>query len=293
MRILKSLLLITIVLISACSPTKQLGSIESDISQLYQQAQYEKVLLQYEKLRLLSEKNDLPLKDTIQLMAGKAAHKIGNYDQSTALFQPIVDISDKEALLMGGINFEKTGQIPEEYNYWLANLSKFEDTEHHQEVLLKLYRLEQQLQNYAAANKTWSKIEHKNDPDLMFEQVTVLTHLNKTSEALALCNGILKIDDEHEQALFWKADYYYNKAENWYQSEMTKYNRDANYTTYAYLRRELKKISADFRTARGLLETLHEISPDNKKYLRYLINTYVRLEMKNEVDQMTKKLNAL
>ncbi|GAO31356.1 tetratricopeptide repeat protein [Geofilum rubicundum] len=293
MRIIKSLLLITIVLIAACSPIKQLVSIESDISQLYQQAQYEKVLLQYDKLRLLSEKNDLPINDTIQLIVGKAAHKAENYEQSTTFFQGIEGINDKEAILMGGVNFEKTGQTREEYDHWLVNLSKFENTEHHQEVLLKIYRLEQRLQNYEAANKTWSKIEHENNPDLMFEQVTVLTHLNKTSEALALCNDILEIDDQHEQALFWKADYYYNKAENWYQSEMTKYNRNANYTTYAYLRRELKKISADFRTARDLLETLHEMAPKNKKYLGYLINTYVRLEMKNKVDQMTKKLNAL
>ena len=293
MRIINSLLLITIVLISACSPTKQLVSLESDIYPLYQQGQYEKALQQYDKLLLLSKKNNLPIHDTTQLVAGKAAHKAELFEQSTALFNSIDNLKDTEALLMGGVNYEKLGQSQEAYDYWVAKLSNFENTEHYQEILLKIYRLEQQMLNFAAANETWTKIDHQNKPDLMFEQVTVLGNLDKTSDALALSNQILKIDEKHEAALFWKADYYYHKAENWYQSEMTKYNRNANYTTYAYLRRELKKISADFRTARDLLETLHTMAPENKRYIGYLINTYLRLEMKTEMDAMTKKLNAL
>lgn len=293
MRILKSLLIISIVLVSACSPGKQLVSLESEVADLYQQGQYEQALIQYDKLQVLSEKNNLPISVDNQIMAGKAAHKVENFKQSAALFEAIENLEDKEALLMGGINYEKTGQSQKEYDYWLTQLSQFEGTDHHQSILLKIYRLEQELQNYAAANETWSKIDHDNNPDVMFEQVTVLEKLDKTSDALALNNQILKLDDKHESALFWKADHYYHKAEKWYQSEMIKYNRDANYTTYAYLRRELKKISADFRTARDLLETLHTMAPDNKKYIGYLINTYLRLEMKSEMDATTKKLNAL
>src|SRR5690606_16571432 len=108
----------------------------------------------------------------------------GNFEQSITLFASIDTIEDEEALLMGGVNYEKTNQPQEAYSYWLATLSKFEETAEHQTVLLKIYRLEQQLQNYAAANETWSKIDHQNNPDLMFEQVTVLQNLDKTQAAL-------------------------------------------------------------------------------------------------------------
>jgi tetratricopeptide (TPR) repeat protein len=293
MRIIKSLVLISIILVSACSSTKQLVSLEAEITELYQQEQYDKALQQFDKLRNLSDKNNLPINEVVQLTAAKAAHKAGYFDQSSNLLAAVDNLKDTEALIMGGVNYEKTGQSEEEYSYWLENLPKFEDTEHHQSILLKIYRLEQQFENYTAANTTWTKIHHQGNPDLMFEQVTVLENLEKTSEALSLCNQILNVDKEHEQALFWKADYYYNKAENWYQSEMAKYNRNANYTTYAYLRRELKKISVDFRTARDLLETLHNVAPANKKYMGYLINIYLRLEMKTEMDQMTKKFNEV
>ena len=293
MRIINSILLLTIVLISSCSPTKQMLSLESDLSELYQQGQYEKAVQQYDKLRILSDKNSLPISDAIKLLTAKAAHKAGDFEKSTTLFKSIENLDDTEGLIMGGVNYEKSGLVQEELSYWSAKLSKFEGSDHLRDILLKIYRLEQQLQNYTEANETWAKIDHQDNPDLMFEQVTVLSNLDKTAEALALCNKILKVNRKHERALFWKADYYYNKAENWYQSEMAKYNRDANYTTYAYLRRELKKISANYRTARDLLNTLHDIAPENKKYIGYLINTFIRLDMKNEADQMTKKLNAL
>jgi len=293
MRIIRNLLLLTIIFISACSPTKKILTIESDISNLYQQEQYQKILLQYDKLKTLCSQNNLPINDNTKISAAIAANKTENYEQSITIFNSIDSLYNPEVILTGSENFEKTYQFKEGLDYLNQHINKFKGSNLEQTALLKLYRLQQQIEDYEAANKTWIKIDYSNNTDLMFEQITVLTKLNKKKDALALCNELLKIDNSHEQALFWKADYYYNKAEKWYQNEMAKYNRDANYTAYAYLRRELKKISANFRTARDLLITLHNIDPNNKKYLGYLINTYVRLDMKSEVEKTKKKLKAL
>ena len=83
---------------------------------------------------------------------------------------------------------------------------------------------------------------------------------------------------------------YYEKAENRYKYEMAKYNKNKNATTYAYLRRDLKKVSADFRIARDLFIKLRKDDPNNKSYIRYLKNTYLRLEQKDKAAQMDKLL---
>ncbi|HBG87539.1 MAG TPA: hypothetical protein DDW62_08325, partial [Marinilabiliaceae bacterium] len=231
-----------------------------------------------------------PLAKNPLLLAGKAAYKTSRHNEALDILRSINDLQDLEAIMMMGESLELTARPEEALDYWQTRLPLLEGSEHYRDIVLKIYRTQQRVEDYEAANQTWQKIDPQNDSDLMYEQVEVLSKLNRTQDVLTLSKQILKLEPKHEKALFKLADYYYNKAENWYKSEMDKYNRNPNNTTYAYLRRELKKISADFRTARDLLETLHSVAPENKLYMAYLANTYIRLDMKKEAEQMTKKL---
>lgn len=279
-----------VLILAACSPTKQITGLESDITGLYAQERYDELLLQYDKLLVLKNKNNTPLAKNTLLLAGKAAYKTSRHNEALDILRSINDLQDLEAIMMMGESLELTARPEEALDYWQTRLPLLEGSEHYRDIVLKIYRTQQRVEDYEAANQTWQKIDPQNDSDLMYEQVEVLSKLNRTQDALTLSKQILKLEPKHEKALFKLADYYYNKAENWYKSEMDKYNRNPNNTTYAYLRRELKKISADFRTARDLLETLHSVAPENKLYMAYLANTYIRLDMKKEAEQMTKKL---
>ena len=250
----------------------------------------DELLLQYDKLLVLKNKNNTPLAKNTLLLAGKAAYKTSRHNEALDILRSINDLQDLEAIMMMGESLELTARPEEALDYWQTRLPLLEGSEHYRDIVLKIYRMQQRIEDYEAAYQTWQKIDPQNDSDLMYEQVEVLSKLNRTQDALTLSKQILKLEPKHEKALFNLADYYYNKAENWYKSEMDKYNRNPNNTTYAYLRRELKKISADFRTARDLLETLHSVAPENKLYMAYLANTYIRLDMKKEAEQMTKKL---
>ncbi|NLX74186.1 MAG: hypothetical protein GXY94_12960 [Bacteroidales bacterium] len=287
---IKELLVIIVLILAACSPTKQITGLESDITGLYAQERYDELLLQYDKLLVLKNKNNTPLAKNTLLLAGKAAYKTSRHNEALDILRSINDLQDLEAIMMMGESLELTARPEEALDYWQTRLPLLEGSEHYRDIVLKIYRTQQRVEDYEAANQTWQKIDPQNDSDLMYEQVEVLSKLNRTQDALTLSKQILKLEPKHEKALFNLADYYYNKAENWYKSEMDKYNRNPNNTTYAYLRRELKKISADFRTARDLLETLHSVAPENKLYMAYLANTYIRLDMKKEAEQMTKKL---
>ncbi len=279
-----------VLILAACSPTKQITGLESDITGLYAQERYDELLLQYDKLLVLKNKNNTPLAKNTLLLAGKAAYKTSRHNEALDILRSINDLQDLEAIMMMGESLELTARPEEALDYWQTRLPLLEGSEHYRDIVLKIYRTQQRVEDYEAANQTWQKIDPQNDSDLMYEQVEVLSKLNRTQDVLTLSKQILKLEPKHEKALFKLADYYYNKAENWYKSEMDKYNRNPNNTTYAYLRRELKKISADFRTARDLLETLHSVAPENKLYMAYLANTYIRLDMKKEAEQMTKKL---
>ena len=93
-------------------------------------------------------------------------------------------------------------------------------------------------------------------------------------------------DENSIPALEWLAVNEYNKAEEWYKKEIAKYNKNKNATTYAYLRRDLKKISAIFRLARDKFLKLRKLDPNNKSYIKYLKNTYLRLDMKDKAKEM-------
>lgn len=293
MRMFKNVLLLSLVVLAACSPVKKITSLEDEMNTLFRQEQYSQVLERFSEVEALSIKGKLPLSDATLLVAAQAAHQSGNYEQSAQLFQQIETALDGATLMMAGKNLQELGRSAEELAFWSDNLPSLTEESHKLSAYKRQFALLRQLGSYEEAAAVWPQLQSLSDPDLMYAQVEVLDKLDKKSEALKLNDQILTVDGEHEGALFFKADYYYHKAENWYQDEMTKYNRNANYTTYAYLRRELKKISTDFRTARDLLEKLHQLQPENRLYVGYLVNTYTRLEMRNEANAMKNKLQEL
>lgn len=278
------------VLLSACNSTKKIVTVENNLQQAYSAQQYAKALESYNQLVAINKSKKISTATSATLLAAKSAYYLENYDTATQLFAE-VDKKDNEALYMEGMSYKKQSALQREYETWKKNLTLLEQSEYYQEALGRLYLLEVNFLQYAAANQLWAKLDKQDDVELMVAQLTVLDQLELKREALTLSNAILKLDSKNESALFYKGKYYYDKAEKLYQSEMDKYNRNPNYTTYAYLRRELKKVSSDFRSARDLFEKLHTVSPANRTYMSYLKNCYVRLEMKAEAAKMDKLLN--
>ena len=80
------------------------------------------------------------------------------------------------------------------------------------------------------------------------------------------------------------------EAEARFKAAMAEYEKKKNATTYAYLRRDLKRISADYREAQAGFEKLRTIDPDNKNYIKYLITIYSRLDRDDKAKQLKKLL---
>ncbi len=161
------------------------------------------------------------------------------------------------------------------------------------QALIELFQNHIKRENYEWALTLWNEIEVKNTPELQYAYLTALEATGKRDSSYYKHEEFLKKYPNYGPALFWKAKYHFDKAERKYQSEMAKYNKDKNTTAYAYLRRELKKLTDDYKISRDILLKLKEQDPTNKNQLVYLRNCYIRLEMQDEAAKVTKIIDQL
>lgn len=149
--------------------------------------------------------------------------------------------------------------------------------------------------DYQWALSIWDEIsaEAKENPKLEYQHMVAKNITIKPDSSYHRNEEFIKKYPNYGPALFWKAKVHFDRAEKRYQYEMDKYEKDKNTTAYAYLRRELRKLSSDYILARDILIKLKDIDPTNKNYLIYLRNSYVRLEMQEEAAQINKLIEDL
>ena len=281
---------ILLFLVFSCSSKKTLVSPETQIVAAYNAQDYPLVLQLFERM----EQNDKSAEMTSNIieMAGKSAYYTNNWDKTHIYLTRIVNASSNPELIdILGSNYLNWGKKDFEYQHWNKYLHQLQGTLYYQTATTRIFLFEIEKEQFNKAGEIWTKIPDKSDPDLKFEYLRVLENLDQKKQALAYSLEILKEYPSHEPTLFWRARNFYDKAESLYQSEMTKYNRNPDYTSYAYLRRELKVVSEDYRTARDLFIKLREIKPEQLTYIRYLRNCYIRLEMKAEAAKLDQLLN--
>lgn len=290
MKLKAGFILIAIGFLTACGTTSKITNMETSMEEAFARGEYEQTIQYFDRLEATAINNNQPIEDRHKIIAGKAAFQVQRFGQATQYLSSVEDLSpDTEAIEFLGISYGKTGESELEYQHWNRYLTAISGSDCHQNIVERLFVMETERGNHNAATILWNKIAPTTNETLLSTRLAGISASGKHAEALSFAEEILKAIPNHQNALFVKARHYYEYAEKRYQEEMTKYNRDPNFTAYAYLRRELRQISADYRTARDLFIQLHEISPENKNYMRYLKNTYLRLEMRAEaarIDQM-------
>ncbi len=97
-------------------------------------------------------------------------------------------------------------------------------------------------------------------------------------ELTQICQNALSDNANQITALKYLGVQTYNAAEADYKKAMDEYNRNKNNTTYAYLRRDLKRISAVYVKSRDYLDKVHALQPDDVPTIKYLININNRLD---------------
>ncbi len=283
-----SILSIIVVLAGmfACNPMKKIETTQTLAYSAYQDGNYAEALTQYEQLMKLYKEQSKDVPYDIIVKAGKAAFNSKNFDKAKEyLTQAFEGNKTYELLKMLIDTYKQLDETRMVKGLISDNISVYEKADKKDEAYTELFKIDYTAGNFEDAYNDYQNISNP-DMDLFPEYLKVLNELGKKDEAQKACKTMLVKDENSIPALEWLAVSEYNKAEDWYKSEMAKYNKNKNATTYAYLRRDLKKISAIFRLARDKFVKLRKLDPDNKTYIKYLKNTYLRLDMKDKAKEM-------
>ncbi len=275
----------------SCSPLKQLQTAQSEAELSYSSGNYAQAYTQLSTLITKYKESNVSVPYDLLLKAAQSATEINNKEGALTYFKQALDDSITLMAVKGLIKNLNQGEKYKQEEEALSTYAAFLKQSGEEEYL---YAAQFQ-NNVNNANQdkiisSYKKLANPTEHQAMI-YIKAQEGLGRKKEAVDFCNALVKDHPEYLEAREWKAIYYYNVAEDWYQSEMDKYNKDKNYTAYVYLKRELKKISAKYLIAKAEWEALHKANPESIKYIKYLKNTYLRLDMKNEAAALDKLLN--
>jgi predicted Zn-dependent protease len=274
----------------ACNPLKQLETTQSSAQTAYEAASYSEALTLYEQLIQLYKENGKDIPVDIKMNAGKSAYEIKKYDTAKGYLTEVFNENKEIEQLMMLIDISKQSGSSDELKSLIKNnIDLLKENGKGDLAYVELFNMNYAAGDMEAAYSNYNKIENPGE-ELFDEYLDILVKLDKKKEAKEVCTEALNSDVGNKAALEWLAIDEYTNAEKWYKSMMAKYNKNKNATSYAYLRRDLKKVSAQYRNARNKFLKLRTIDPGNKKYIRYLKNCYLRLEMKDKAAEMDKLL---
>ncbi len=288
---MRKILILSISILSiACNPLAKLPGIQSEADIAFEHNNFQKAYTLYQQYIKLSTDNNSQVNDDIYLKMAQTSGKLDKLDEAGKLYTQLIEKTENESLLLEYAQLlQKNSKTQLETDLWNSHDIK--------DMQLQIQKTERLIALYAASQNPDEVINtYANKGDIMVSKeatmayVSALEQTNNKVEAAKVCNTLVKAYPNYIPALEWKGKYYYEKADTRYKAEMAQYNKNKNATSYAYLLRDLKKVSADFRIARDTFEQLRKQYPENKTYIKYLKNCYLRLEQKAEAAKMEKLL---
>ena len=275
------------IIVFACSTGKNLliqQRNEADL--LFSQGNYAAALEKYKRLNLETHQFDSVLYRNVTI----AAYKVGEYDLSCRYGTKISHIGDNELAFVLYESQDSVGQPDNALFLIEENQQIFEDKYGKQTILTRLAN------HYIETNdaKIVGIYKRADTPELRsacFDNY--FKHIKDSTsekELMTICRNALKDNPDQLKAVDYIAVSLYNTGEQKYNSVMAEYNKNKNATTYAYLRRDLKRISTIYVEAKTHFEHLRKLNPEEKNYIRYLINIYNRLDQGDKSKALKKLL---
>ncbi|MBK3515923.1 tetratricopeptide repeat protein [Carboxylicivirga marina] len=288
----KVIIILTAAILVACNPTAKLPSLQTGADAAFEQADYNTAYTMYSEYINLANANGVEVSNELYLKQAQSCAQLDKVDEAASIYSELLkDDGNIKLVAEYAQMLQSNAKVDEEIALWTNNAERITDNKLAKLKTERLVFLNSSKEDYAAVMDAYT---NKGDATLskeaQLEYIKALEASKKGSAAVKACNALIKANPDYKAALDWKAKYYYEKAEKRYKYEMAKYNKNKNATTYAYLRRDLKKVSADFRIARDTLLKLRKMEPTNKSYIRYLKNTYLRLDQKDKAAQLDKLL---
>ncbi|MCU4158235.1 hypothetical protein J1N10_19840 [Carboxylicivirga sp. A043] len=288
----KVIIILTAAIMVACNPTAKLPGLQTGGDAAFEQADYNKAYTMYTEYINLAKANGVEVSDDMYQKQAQTCAQLDKVDEASAIYNQLLkDDANISLIAEYAQMLQSNAKVDEEIALWTDNAERISDsklTKLKTERLVFLHSSNENFENVVEAYA--AKGDAVVSKEAQLEYIKALEATKKGLAASKACNALLKENPDYTEALEWKAKYYFNKAENRYKYEMDKYNKNKTAAAYAYLRRDLKKVSADFRIARDTFLKLRKQDPSNKTYIKYLKNTYIRLDQNDKAAQLDKLL---
>ncbi|WP_430816739.1 hypothetical protein [Carboxylicivirga sp. RSCT41] len=288
----KVIIILAAALLVACNPTAKLPALMSDADAAFEQSDYSKAHTMYAEYISIANANNVKVSDELYLKQAQSCAQLDKLDEATGIYDQLLENDANIKLIAEYAQMlQSNSKFDEEIALWTKHADRIEGSKLVRLKTERLVFLNASKENHEAVIESYnSKGDIDVSKEAQLQYIKALEATDKGAAASKACNTLLKVNPDYTEALEWKAIYYFNKAEKRYKYEMAKYNKNKTAAAYAYLRRDLKKVSADFRIARDGFLKLREIDPTNKTYIKYLKNTYIRLDQKDKAAQLDKLL---
>lgn len=283
----KYIYFILTALMVSCGTPKEILKYSQDAQLMAKEENYAEALHKSEKIINYYESKNKGASDTTYAYAGKYALYAEHYGKAVNYLKTALEAGNKmpETLL----NLAKAYKGVDNLSYEISTLESFADSYPEDssvfeaKKMLMLAYLESD--NLEKAELLWPQINAKKnkDKDLLESYVVLQNRRNNSAEAIAAAKRLLIVDAKNKDALYTVGKYYFDKAENRYQTEMKAYEKKKTRRQYAYLLDQLKLSTEDFKTSRFYFEQLYRLHPE-KDFAAYLANINLRLNNKKKAD---------
>ncbi len=273
------------ILFTACGTPKQVVDYQQLAKESYNNGAYQQSIDQWNAYIQEQETSALEVNPKAYAEIAKAQFAMEQYAKAEKNFDRARDkeYADAEMYVMMVQRYRIIDNLSKELTaleYYKDHFSGEKDSAQMRNRLFEVYM---EADNYEGATATWEKMDsisksEESNVQLYFD---LNKELEQTEECDELAEQLLVFDSKNKEALVWLAKKYYNQAENRYQSQMDKYNKNRTNKQYKILLKQLDIVTADFKKSLKYFEPLWNME-DGKKYASYMANIYARFDDKKK-----------
>lgn len=275
----KHLLFLLIIIVNGCGISHRVAEIQSDAEKAYDSENYVKALDHYEELIELKSSHDQEISGKTYYNAGISAWEIDKNSKAVEYLELALNkgFENEKCFYILARAYRDIDNLSLEMSSLRSYIAKYPDGEHIDIMQKRLFEAYFEIENYDSALELWPDLQEKyaGDPDILDKYFIIHKRLGNEEVLRETAEKLVALDENNVNALEYLGEYYFWKAENRYQKELTAYEKNQTRRQYRQLLEALDEINEQFRTALGYFERLYETDP-SPQYATYLGNIYKR-----------------
>lgn len=283
--------LITLLIISSCSGTKNITQLRQNAETAYQQGDYETSLNDLKQVIDHYEKTGTQQECPVFGKAAECAMHLGQTDVAEDFLKKdtYTNFATEDTYISLAKIYRKQGNLSKEMMALQSCKEKFPAGEKTDTVNISLFEIYVESQNWELAEKIWPELPEisRSDEKMTEQYFKVNKALKKDLMCDQLAAELMKMDAANTTALEWKAVKYFWQAENLYQTSLKEYNNNKTNKQYKILLKALDVVTADFKKSLDYFTRLYKLDPQ-PEYAQYLGNIYTRLDDKKKAEYYYK-----